>query len=728
MGRYGTFYASFYTRDDLGTPLEDTQDPTVNYRVPIRGRGRWVRNGSGTGEAEFALDSYISDLIQVGRICTLYQYDALTQIYIAIAPAFTIEKVVPITSRTGDTVVISGPGLTDELKSLPRFQPVGTVTTTSSTLSARVPGPSTTTIRTGNPAPANAKRIVVTSVQDFAEGDQLTIRLTNTNDFVTLVEAVEPDGVSGAVDLRDRLPSAAAAGNNVTRKARRLPVASNTEAFQVGIEVEVPKPTDGSKFDFFSIVDEAPGNDIITVRDPVPLELASGLTIKAVSRAGATTSDVTQIMEAATSSEWLPGAWTIAFETGTGTATGTHHAPSGDSIYELLLATAEQTNEFFRPHNYAGGYPARTLVWRRTADNSNVRLVAPSPTLHSDTTEGILDASTGAVRVDRALITGQVQREGTWSLVTRVYPFAGDDRIDILKAGAAAVTSVTNRGYTIVNPTAIYNQLYGKPYLCSETREAVETNGVIARVETFSDIKVKTDNAIEIVAASDQLLLRAAAFLDERNGPRYTYQVDGVIGARPILPGQRVELVYTDPAGAWSVSRTSTNALYCIEVENVVEPVSAAGDALTGGYRVMNLVLSEDPYGRTTPERQAAKTLSTASRQARETAGAASRSSGTIIGGGGTAPDTLTATTENATTAVGHTHRIVSTSDATSLSGVGQLLKADSAGSVQVNELKARYIQLSNAAGAIEGEEATVRLYRRIEDGITYLVSERIEG
>ena len=725
MSRFGPLYASFYARDNLSTPLADTQAIPVNYRIPLSARGRWVKNGAGEGEALLPLDAYLPSICYAGVVCTIYQYDAVSTLDIAITPAFIVENVEPIADPTGDRVRISGPGLVDELKFIPVFEPVASVTTTNSTISAAVPGPSSTTIRTGQAAAANTKRIYVTSLSDFAEGDQVTITLDDTSSFVTLVETLEPAGEDYALDLRDRLPDSAAAGNTVARKARKIPVASNTEAFQVGVEVYISDPDDPETLLFFSIVEEAPGNDLVTLRDAVTLALESGWEISAQSRATPTTSDVTQIMAQATSGALLPGAWSISFETGTGTANGTHHAPSGDSIYELLAATAEQTSEFFRPHNYAGGLPARTLVWRRTADNSNVRLVNPTQDKIDDSTAGYVDSSTGLPRVDRGWISGKLERKGVWALVTRVYPFAGDDRISITKAGAAAVSSVSARGYTIVNPSGAWGSLYTKPYLVSASRET--TYDVLARTETWSDIKVKTDNAIELVAASDQLLQRAASYLDERTGPRYTYEIDGIVTARPILPGQLVELVYTDPAGAWSISKTGGGALYCIEVENTVDEVTEDGDVMDGGYRKVKVILSDDKWGRPTPERSAARSIAGAGRTARDMGGASDRSGsgGSIILSGGGSPATISATTANATGALGHTHAALTTSNGRATPG--EILKTSATGQAVLASLKTDYLYFMDDDGSMDGARGTVRMSRQIYDEVVYLVSEVID-
>lgn len=723
MSRFGPLYASFYARDNLATPLVDING--VNYRVPISGRGKWVRNAAGEGEALLALDAALLSICYAGVVCALYQHDNVLDIDIAIAPAFIVKNVEPMAMASGDQVRISGPGQIDELKDLVLFAPIGEVTLHSTVIAAVVPGPSSTTIKDGKDAAANARRIYVTSLDDFAEGDQVTVELDDGSDFVTLVEMVKPEDEDYALEIRDRLPGAAAAGNVVSRKARRVKVEYGVEHFQVGCEVYISDPEEPEFLLFYSIVDDAPEDDVVTLRDALTLELEQGWEMFSIDRTQPTTEDVTAIMSQATSDAYLPGAWTISFETGTGTQSGTHHAPSGDSIYDLLVATAEQSGEFFRPHNYTDGHPSRTLVWRRSSDNSIVRLVNPTPDKVSHSTDGILDDTTGEVRGDRALITGELTREGTWSLVTRVYPFAGDDRVSISKATAAVKVLAAAHGYTIVDESGAWGSLYAKPYLKSGSRET--SYDVVARTETWSDIRVKTDNPAEIVSASDQLLHRAIAYLDERSGPRYTYQISGVIAARPILPGNRVELIYSDPAGAWSLTKTAGDALYCVEVENVVDAIGMDGDTATGGYRVVNLVLSDDKYGRPTPERSAAKALVTSQRLAREGGGAADRAGGggLVVMGGGAAPNTVSATSPNAVGPSGQTHAVQAT--ANGKIGPGQLLKTTSGGQLTVAGAKADYIYLADADGEIGGARGSVRFHRRVYDGMTFLVAEALQ-
>ena len=729
--RFGQVFASFYARDALSTPLEDTQAIPVNYREPVAASGKWQRNGHGEGEASFPMDAYIGDLIQAGRVCTIYQYDRVSTLHLSVTPPFIIEKVQPYSTPQGDYVRISGPDLMAELKNVVTFAPIGTLTTVTSSLSAEAYGPSTTTLAASETANSNRITVQADAFSKFAEGDEIQLELDNASTFYTVVATLEPDEEANTVELRDRIPYAATSGNDVTRSARKITIASNTEVFQVGTEVHI-----GS---FKTLVDEAPAEDIVTLRDAIDADIASGTTVTSKSYITPTTSDVTDILAktAGHGANTLED-WAVTFQTGTGTQYGTQHAPAGDSLYDLLVATAESSGEFFRLYDPTNGYPQRTLIWRRTADSSGVRLVAPQKGLEmqdggAGTTARNMSAyfdSAGAVISTRGLITGAVKREGLYQTATRIFPFAGDDRVNIVAAAASVKTEVNDMGYTIVEPTSDY--LYAPAYLKSAARETA-IGGILAVSQTFSEIKPRTDNAVEIQAASDELLRRAANYLNEHNAARYTYTVEGVILAKPVLPGQTIEMIYTDPNGTWEIppngDGTTAKTLYVLEVNHEYDAPRQEGDGMAGGLKVSTLILCDDKYGRPTAERATARSIVNGQRVARQQGGA-NRSGAIVVvgagggGGGGAPPATISATTPNSSGAAGETHQVLAVNNARV--APGQLLKATSAGGLTLSTIKADYLQLTDGDGEIGGALGTVRVYREIHDGVIYLVGETI--
>ena len=615
MGRFGEFKAQFFARGNLNTPLSDGASIV---RVPISGSTSAIMNGMGRTELTFGHDELIGNLIAEGNICICYQYDALIPEYLGGTPfclPFEIESVTP----AGPGLLrIEGPDLLDQLLDTQHFSPIGGGTETNTTVAVAVSDPAATTVAVG--APQNNDSITLSSTTGWQVGDEARIVLDNGGLHVTVVKTVNPEGAAAnTIQIVDRLPFAAGVANTVTRRRRRVQVAAGQgAAFQAGVECRL---TLDDNTVHTTLIAEEPEGDLVTMKDGAPDGAAVGKAIKATNYSQPTTSDVTKIMS------YMAG-WTTEFEGAvTGTEAGTRHAPRGDSVYDLLVATAKATGEFFRLKSAGqAAAPLRTVQWRRTFDyagqGANLRLVQP--------TQATID--TEAANVNRGIITGDVEREGVFQPVTRVVPLAGDKRITLKLCSEESRLQAMVEGLTLVD-TGL--GLYTPPYLYNAAAELAM--GMIARTVTFSQVRVETDNAAEWTSAADQLVRLAIAYLYEHGtGVRYRYTVPDIVTAIPVAPGQRVEMVYTSPDGRWSVNRTGANALYVLEVRAAFSPPDEdANGNLNDRGKLVTLVMAEDPWDIPDVATATAAAIAEAGRIARIASGEGMMGATSIIMGGG---------------------------------------------------------------------------------------------
>ena len=616
MARFGEFKAQFFARSNLNTPLSDG---SATVRVPVSGETSAVMNGMGRTELTFGHDPLIAPLIAEGNIVICYQYDSLiADPYVGGTPfclPFKIESATPV----GPGLIrIEGPDLLDELLDTQHFSPIGAGTETATTVAVAVDDPATTTLAVG--APHNNLSAAVVTTAGWQEGDEIRITMDNGGVHVSKVWRVLASGgpYPHILDFTDRLPADAAIGNTVERRRRLVEVASGAGAFQVGVECRLT--LDNGAVHTTIIADE-PDGDIITMRDGAPDSAAVGKAIKATDYSEPTTSDVTKIMN------YMVG-WSVEFDGAyTGTAAGTHHAPMGDSVYDLLVATAKATGEFFRLKTPgATAAPRRTVVWKRSFDTAGqggtLRLVQPAQaTIDSD-----------AANVNRGIITGDVEREGVFRPVTRIVPLAGDKRISLKMCSEEARLQAMVEGLTLVDSGL---GLYTPPYLYNAAAEAAL--GMIARTVTFSQIRAETDSSQEWISAADAMMRAAIAYLYEHGtGVRYRYTVPDIVCAVPVQPGQRVEMVYTSPDGRWSVNATGADALYVLEARAAFSPPEEDADGILNDRgKMLTLVLAESPWDIPDVAAATAGAIAEVGRVARMASGAAATGAMTIIMSGG---------------------------------------------------------------------------------------------
>ena len=622
MTRFGNMNARFYSRSNLNVALQDTLNTAV--RIPVRATTEAAMNGTGRTELVLAADDYLFDLAVVGRICVVTHSDSIAPaafVYMPFCLPFEIEEIEPL----GDgTVRVAGTDLLEALKDTQLFEPIGSGDVTNSTVAVAVADPATTTVGVG--APINNDSITLTSAAGFQVGDEIRVQMDGSaGTHVTVVTSVNPPGSpTHTIQIRDRLPYDASNGNTVERRRRQVQVATGDgAAFRPGVECRLTM--DNSSV-HLTLIEEEPDGDIIIMTDGAPDGAAVGKSVTATDYSEPATNDVAQITASA------PG-WTAEFESGSyyGTAAGTYHAPEGESVYDLLVATAKRTEEFFRLKSVEyTGLPVRRVVWRRThdyaGDSGNLRLVMP----------GEDDIDNEALNHNRGIIIGVPRRTSIYNPVTRVTPYAGDKRITLELCSEGQKLTALALGYTVVL-TGL--GLYKPPYVVDTAAEA--SIGSVARTVTFSDIRVETNKVLEWRSAADELLKNTVAFLQEHGaGVRYQYVVPDIVCAVPVHPGQRVEMVYTAPDGSWSVNRTGGNALYVLRVERRFDaPREEGGYVNAGGVPLTTLTLVESPYDIPDSATAAAGAIHEVGRLARQTGSGTGSGGGATVVTGGTGSD-----------------------------------------------------------------------------------------
>lgn len=624
MTRFGNFNARFYSRSNLLVALTDTGG--ASHRVGVSGTTEGFMNGTGRTELIFATDALLFDLVVEGRICTVTYADSIapedyTDMLFCLP--FEIENVEPLNDGT---VRVEGPDLLEALQDRQLFEPIGSGVNTATTVAVAVADPITTAVAVG--APTNNDSVTMDDSTGWQVGDEARIEMDGGAGWhVTVVTSVNPPGApyDHTIQIRDRLPYNASNDNAVTRYRRAVQVAEGYGAdFQIGVECRLVMDNGSTHT---TLIEEEPDGDVVTMRDGAPDGAAVGKSITATDYSEPATNDVSMIVAQA------PG-WAAEFESGSyyGTAAGTYHAPQGDSVYDLLVVTAQRSGEFFRLKDQPiTGLPVRRVVWRRTFDyagyGGNLRLVKP----------GQDDIDNEALNANRGIIVGEPRRTAVYNPITRVTPYAGDKRITLELCSEGTVLTALAMGYTVVT-TGL--GLYNPPYVVNSTAEA--SLGLISRTVTFSDIRVETNKVLEWRSAADELLKSTVAFMQEHGtARRYRYDVPDVVCAVPVLPGQRVEMVYTAPDGSWSVNRTGANALYVLSVSRRFGPPMDDGQRLNaGGIPLTSLVLVESPYDIPDTATAAAGAINEVGRLARQSGGVSGGSSTTtVVSGGGTAAD-----------------------------------------------------------------------------------------
>jgi hypothetical protein len=572
--RYSDLYASFVEWDDDTHTVINVGGQTAITGIVqaevIKKRGQMVR-----GRFTFLKDSSgdWADFVQAGRIVSLYQYNRVMANDFSFPyremGAILVQKLREGIDAAGRrTVEVSGLGLEHLLTKYRHWSPIGEETTYSTTLASTAVGPITTALFDG--APNGNKSATLDSVAGMEVGDQIFIEMgTPSGDdgsHVSIITGIEEEGWNdNQLTFLDRIPYNAPVDNEVVVRKAVLHLA-DMSGFAVGQRVVVTLDSAATHESVIIKVDEADGE--IHIRDGLPSQAASGKAVVAYDYSEPATDDVTQIMAPAVADGWDVEFDNVAYE---GTADGTTHVPGGDSIWDLLQATAAQTGEFFRIAFLAGGYqPRKLLKWQRTPVASGVTLY---------TTGDSADAAAWTEDVDSGIIYS-LHRERENDIVTRVYPSASDGRINLSYCTADALSAAATAGFTV----HLSDELYRPDYV--QHNAGAASHGVLERVERYGNITLSKEGPVsEIQNGANALLHQAMMTL--RESQRRVYWRCRCHTHRPLFPGQTVTIDNdaAEPLGDVTSEPATYGTLYVLEVREIWQ----------NGVIMSELLLSEEP-------------------------------------------------------------------------------------------------------------------------------------
>lgn len=532
MGRFGPLTAKFFSPSNLTTAL-DVGGVSVKY--PISGATEDHRDGEGSSTLVFVNDTALNTLAAVGNICWAYKTDSVRDDLGATGVTFCEPFIIRsrVAGPAPNEITISGPDLLTELKRYTIYKPLGALSTTNTTLAANAAAPVTgrTVAQT---AVAGAEAIDASSVDgDNDPGKEIRIALNGGGTHVTIVQSIND---SGDLVLRDRMPTAASAGNAIELRTRKVNV-TTPGSFQEGVEAVV---TLNSGSHTTLVAESVTDGDVVTLRDGLTGAANSGNAIQSKDYSGVSTSDITNIMA------FVPG-WTLEFETGTGTANGTRYPGGGETVYSILRSIVDETGEIFRLKSAEASPvgPKRKVVWRRTHDAAGiagtVRLVMPSQA----------DMATDTANKNRAILLERPRHAGEYDPVTQIIPIAGDPAVTLFSCSPAAVTAASAAGFEVVT-TGL--GLYAAPYIKNTALDA--SIGTHQRRVTFSEVTVEGANSGSIRAAADRMLQLAMGYMKDHVTTAKEIEAR-CISPVGIRPGQKVELYFVSPTGEYTIDYTA---------------------------------------------------------------------------------------------------------------------------------------------------------------------------
>jgi hypothetical protein len=570
---WGETKAYFYTLDltQIEVGADDYYDAVVDNSV------EWIRIVSqiGSGRATFYATSTWTNWLIPGRICVITKelggYSGLpTERVIA---CFIMEDVEPYTRDGMSYIDVSGRGIEALLTRETVWSPIGEENIIAAELTEDVAAPITTAVAVG--APPGNDAVTLDSIAGMAVDDEIRIRMGSLNDgdyHVARIIAVEPDGTpANTIQFIPDLPLVGAIDNTVIVRKTTLSLDTVAE-MAVNQRVEIIL-NDTSTFETV-IVEISTAEKKIVVEDGLTGAADTGNVVSAYDYGSRTTTDVTQIMQHADD-------WSVTFQTGNGTAEGTAHTPRGESVFDLLTATAERTGEFFRTVALSSSVPTYELEWRRTPDSQSVSLIMYDTDEHARQVTDEVNPLKGAAF--------SLRGKRSAPLITRIYPSGGDQVVSLRYCTQDALDYAISKGCTV--------ELSADFYIPDSVRlnAGVTAYGVREIRETFGDISVsEAGNLAELQAASDNLLYSAVHRLLEASDRQY-YTVEAYT-AVPIRVGSTIRIENNTRVAPSTVSTTDYVVL-------------EATDRMTNGRPRCRLVLSDIGGQRRTAVQGVAQTI-----------------------------------------------------------------------------------------------------------------------
>ena len=516
---WGDTSAIFWDLDQIPSGAPVTA-PYAEDIVIVEDSVEWVRMLSqvGSGRASFYATINWGDYIQPGRIVAITQAVTGYSFFQRLLAAFIIEEIEPNT-RDGISVIdVRGPGVESLLTKFPVWSPIGEEVILETTLSA---GASLVSTTLAEGAPAGNDAAELATVSGVSVGDELRIRMGVSDDgawHVARITSVNPPGApANVVQFAPDIPANATSGNSVVVRPAALELSSVAE-MKEGQRIDITLNSAAIFTSIIMAVDS--GASTVTIRDGLTSAANSGNDVAVYDYSARTSSDVTQILQHA-------GDWGAYFETGNGTAEGTAYVPEGESVFDLLLSTAERTGEFFRYWVSASNIPSHAIQWRRTPDSSGMTVILYDTDEYARQVTDELSETKGTAF--------DLRRKVSVPLLTRIYPSAGDQVITLSQCTNDALSYALTAGCYV----DLSDDLYEPDSVAFGIGRSMY--GELAIRETYGDISINdAGNLAEVQAASDALLLSAVNSLVQAH-LREQFTVEAYL-PKPVLPGQTIKL------------------------------------------------------------------------------------------------------------------------------------------------------------------------------------------
>lgn len=524
MQRYGEMMVGFVERDD----------PTHNFisygGVSMLGgieKATIIKKLGQASRGQFTLLKTIhwEQFVQEGRIAGLSANDkvneAATGSPLREFGQFLVQNMREVLAQDGkQRVEVDGLGPESLLMKYRLWWSIGEKVTYSTYVTEEIDAPWTTTVA-GEGIPGGNDSVLLTSTDGLQNGDEIRIQMDNGDWFVGKVTEIDPPGVDeNHIQFQPRIPAIASGGNDVEFRKCRVKV-NDTEGFEIGQEMSIERDDGPNHITKVAVVHL----DTNVIEFEAGMVDSAGLEniVQTLDYSTPAADDVEQIMAPA-----LAEGWQLIFGTGLshGTATGSAHAPYGESIWELLTALGEEKGENFRLGVMSGGFtPRKRLYWFKDWDSSGMTLYLRA---------GTEDVDEDTENVNRGVIRSLV-RERSSDIITRVYAVSGDGRIDLSNCTAEAVADAAAEGFTVVISTDLYQPDY------VQYGPGVTEHGVLEGMVRAGGVSLgKKAKLAEIQQASDSMLWQAVNAIKESQTREY-WRVK-VHCHRPLYPGQSVAL------------------------------------------------------------------------------------------------------------------------------------------------------------------------------------------
>lgn len=298
--RYGELQAAFIEWDDPTHTLISyggqmmlggITQATINRKLGRMARGRFTLMKS-VNWPGLVVEGRIVGLFQNDQVL-----EAATGTLYREMGQFLIQDVNEVTTQDGRQMVeVEGLGQEHLLTKIKHWKAIGEETIYSTTLTAAADAPWTTTVGVG--APSGNDSVSLVSRDGVEVGDEIRIEMDNGDWYVGTIRGV-PDSAPfpETVQYQPRLPFDASAGNDVEFRKARLTVES-TAGMAEGQMVAVELNSGAIHVTVIATMNK--GTFYVDIRDGLPSAAAAGRIVQAFDYSEPALDDVEQIMAPAT--------------------------------------------------------------------------------------------------------------------------------------------------------------------------------------------------------------------------------------------------------------------------------------------------------------------------------------------------------------------------------------------------------------------------------------------